>query len=38
MTAVPRDKPGGGRQPDLAGLAIAVPAVFGVVLPLMLGH
>jgi MFS family permease len=26
------------RQLDLAGLAIAVPAVFGVVLPLMLGH
>jgi MFS family permease len=27
-----------GRQLDLAGLAIAVPAVFLVVLPLMLGH
>jgi MFS family permease len=26
------------RQLDLAGLAIAMPAVFGVVLPLMLGH
>jgi MFS family permease len=26
------------RRLDLAGLAIAVPAVFGVVLPLMLGH
>jgi MFS family permease len=35
---VPRDEPGGGRRLDLAGLAIAVPAVFGVVLPLMLGH
>jgi MFS family permease len=36
--AVPRDEPGRGRQLDLAGLAIAVPAVFLVVLPLMLGH
>jgi MFS family permease len=35
---VPRDSPRGGRQLDLAGLAIAVPAVFLVVLPLMLGH
>ncbi len=35
---VPRDEPGRGRQLDLAGLAIAVPAVFLVVLPLMLGH
>jgi MFS family permease len=38
---VPRDEPGpgtGGRQLDLAGLAIAVPAMFLVVLPLMLGH
>jgi MFS family permease len=36
---VPRDEPGGQRrQLDLAGLAIAVPAVFLVVLPLMLGH
>jgi MFS family permease len=35
---VPRDEPAGGRRLDLAGLAIAVPAVFGVVLPLMLGH
>jgi MFS family permease len=35
---VPKDSPGGGRQLDLAGLAIAVPAVFLVVLPLMLGH
>jgi MFS family permease len=38
---VPRDEPGPGvrgRQLDLAGLAIAVPAVFLVVLPLMLGH
>jgi MFS family permease len=30
--------PGARRQLDLAGLAIAVPAVFLVVLPLMLGH
>ena len=39
--AVPRDVPGrgsSGRRLDLAGLAIAVPAVFLVVLPLMLGH
>lgn len=37
--AVPRDAPGPRRrQLDLAGLAIAVPAVFLVVLPLMLGH
>jgi len=35
---VPQDSPGRGRRLDLAGLAIAVPAVFGVVLPLMLGH
>jgi MFS family permease len=38
---VPRDEPGSGvrgRQLDLVGLAIAVPAVFLVVLPLMLGH
>jgi MFS family permease len=35
---VPPDSPGGGRQLDLVGLAIAVPAVFLVVLPLMLGH
>lgn len=36
---VPRDAPGPRRrQLDLAGLAIAVPAVFLVVLPLMLGH
>jgi EmrB/QacA subfamily drug resistance transporter len=35
---VPRDEPGGRRRLDLAGLAIAVPAVFAVVLPLMLGH
>jgi len=35
---VPRDSPARGRQLDLAGLAIAVPAVFLVVLPLMLGH
>ena len=35
---VPRDVPGSGRRLDLAGLAIAVPAVFLVVLPLMLGH
>ena len=39
--AVPRDAPGrgsSGRRLDLAGLAVAVPAVFLVVLPLMLGH
>ena len=39
--AVPRDVPGrgaSGRRLDLAGLAVAVPAVFLVVLPLMLGH
>ncbi len=36
--AVPRDEPERRRQLDLAGLAIAVPAVFLVVLPLMLGH
>jgi MFS family permease len=35
---VPRDEPSRGRRLDLAGLAIAVPAVFLVVLPLMLGH
>jgi MFS family permease len=35
---VPRDEPGGNRKLDLAGLAIAVPAVFLIVLPLMLGH
>src|SRR6516164_8120801 len=35
---VPHDEPGRGRQLDLTGLAIAVPAVFLVVLPLMLGH
>jgi MFS family permease len=42
LALVPRVVPGdslrGGRQLDLAGLAIAVPAVFLVVLPLMLGH
>jgi MFS family permease len=39
--AVPRDEPGrgsSGRRLDIFGLAIAVPAVFLVVLPLMLGH
>jgi MFS family permease len=35
---VPADQPTGSRRLDLAGLAIAVPAVFLVVLPLMLGH
>jgi MFS family permease len=36
---VPRDEPAARRrQLDLAGLAVAVPAVFLVVLPLMLGH
>ncbi len=35
---MPADEPARGRRLDLAGLAIAVPAVFLVVLPLMLGH
>jgi MFS family permease len=35
---MPADEPGRGRRLDLTGLDIAVPAVFGVVLPLMLGH
>ena len=35
---MPRDSPGRDRKLDLAGLAVAVPAVFLVVLPLMLGH
>jgi MFS family permease len=35
---VPRDEPGGNRQLDLLGLAVSVPAVFLIVLPLMLGH
>ena len=35
---VPADRPSGTRRLDLAGLAIAVPAVFLIVLPLMLGH
>ena len=35
---VPADAPAGTRRLDLAGLAIAVPAVFLIVLPLMLGH
>ena len=36
---VPRDEPGQRRrQLDLPGLGVAVPAVFLVVLPLMLGH
>jgi len=41
---IPRDEaasgtgPGSGRRVDLAGLAFAVPAVFAIVLPLMLGH
>jgi MFS family permease len=36
---VPRDEPGArGRQLDLAGLAVAVPAVFLIMLPLMLGY
>ncbi len=35
---VPRDAPAGSRRLDLAGLAVAVPAVFAIVLPLMLGH
>ena len=35
---VPADAPARGRRLDLAGLAVAVPSVFLVVLPLMLGH
>jgi EmrB/QacA subfamily drug resistance transporter len=35
---VTRDERKGSRRLDLAGLAIAVPAVFLVVLPLVLGH
>ncbi|HEX6521540.1 MAG TPA: MFS transporter, partial [Streptosporangiaceae bacterium] len=35
---VPADQPAGTRRLDLAGLAIAAPAVFLIVLPLMLGH
>jgi MFS family permease len=35
---VPSDVPSRGRRLDLGGLAVAVPAVFLVVLPLMLGH
>lgn len=35
---VPADEPRGTRQLDVAGLAIAVPAVVLVVLPLVLGH
>jgi MFS family permease len=37
---IPRDEAGAsaGRRVDLAGLAFAVPAVFAIVLPLMLGH
>jgi MFS family permease len=40
---IPRDelarpRAAGGARLDLAGLAIAVPAVFAIVLPLMLGH
>ncbi len=35
---VPPDGPRGRRRLDFAGLAVAVPAVFLVVLPLVLGH
>jgi hypothetical protein len=35
---MPADTTRGGRRLDLAGLAVAVPAVFLVVLPLVLGH
>ena len=35
---VPRDAPAGRRRLDLRGLSVAAPAVFLVVLPLMLGH
>jgi hypothetical protein len=35
---MPADTPGRARRLDLAGLAVAVPAVFLVVLPLTLGH
>jgi MFS family permease len=36
--AMPADTPSGARQLDLAGLAVAAPAVCLLVLPLMLGH
>ena len=35
---VPADRPSGARRLDLPGLAVAVPAVCLIVLPLMLGH
>jgi MFS family permease len=35
---VPGDAPSGRRRLDLRGLSVAVPAVFLVVLPLMIGH
>ena len=35
---LPADQPSGTRRLDLLGLGIAVPAVFLIVLPLMLGH
>jgi MFS family permease len=35
---VPADTPSASRRLDLAGLSVAVPAVFLLVLPLMLGH
>jgi len=35
---VPRDAPSRHRRLDLRGLSVAVPAVFLIVLPLMLGH
>lgn len=35
---LPADRPAGRRRLDLAGLAVVVPAVFLVVLPLVLGH
>src|SRR5439155_13642100 len=35
---VPVDGPRGTRRLDIAGLAVAVPAVFLMVLPLVLGH
>jgi MFS family permease len=35
---VPADRPTGARRLDLVGLAVAVPAVLLVVLPLVLGH
>ncbi|RZS34715.1 EmrB/QacA subfamily drug resistance transporter [Herbihabitans rhizosphaerae] len=38
MRLVPADGPRGTRKLDLVGLTLAVPAVFAVVMPLVLGH